>query len=59
MDLLRRVEQVHSDFVDLTTRLGLRAMPSTAPDTREERRAARFFTNVFYPWTTRRQLPSM
>lgn len=59
VDELRRVEHVHPDFTDLSERHGLRATPTTAPDTAEERRAARFFNNAFYPWTTRQQLPSL
>lgn len=47
VDELMRLEQVHPDFADLAERHGLRATPSNTPDTREERRAARFFTNVF------------
>lgn len=50
-----RLEQVHVDWQDLVGRHGLWAMPSTQPRTVEERRATRFFTNVFYPWTTRPQ----
>lgn len=48
-----RVEQVHVDWWDLAGRLGIRAMPSTTPDTADERHKARFFTNVFYPWVSR------
>lgn len=48
-----RLEQVHVDWQDLTERLGIQAMPSTLPDTAEERRCTRFFTNAFYPWTSR------
>lgn len=48
-----RLEQVHVDWQDLTDRLGIDAMPSAMPDTAEERRRTRFFTNVFYPWTSR------
>lgn len=44
-----RVEQVHVDWRDLAGRLGIFAMPSTTPDTAEERHRARFFTKVFYP----------
>lgn len=48
-----RVEQVHVDWWDLAGLLGIRAMPSTTPDTAEERHNARFFTNVVYPWVSR------
>lgn len=48
-----RVEQVHVDWGDLAGRRGIFAMPSTTPDTAEERHRARFFTNVFYPWVSR------
>lgn len=50
-----RLEQVHIDWRDLVGRHDLLAMPSTQPRTAEERRATRFFTNAFYPWTTRAQ----
>jgi len=53
-----RVEHVVSDFQDLGDRHGLRAVPSSVPDTAEERRAARFFTNAFYPFTSRVLNPS-
>lgn len=52
-DNMCRLEQVHVDWQDHTDRVGLAAMPSTMPDTAEERRRTRFFTNVFYPWTCR------
>lgn len=59
-DMLIHSEQVYTDFGYMAERLGLRAMPSSAPDTTEERHAARFFTNVsvLFPWTTRQQHPS-
>lgn len=53
MDDILRVEQVHTDWRDLASRLGIFAVPSSAPQTAEERRASRLFTNVFYPWTSR------
>lgn len=53
-DILR-LEQVHIDWQHLVGRHGVFAMPSTQPRTAAERRATRFFTNVFYPWTTRPQ----
>lgn len=50
-----RLEQVHVDWQDLVGRHGIFAMPSNQPRTAEERRASRYFTNVFYPWTSRPQ----
>jgi len=50
---LRRLEHMVCDWEDLVSRRGPLAMPSTTPDTSEERRLARFFTNAFYPWTSR------
>lgn len=52
-----RLEQVHCDFDYLAERHGLNAMPSTLPETSSERQSARFFTNEFYPWTSRAQSP--
>jgi len=48
-----RVEHVVPDFQDLSDRRGLRAVPSNTPDTVAERHAQRFFTNHFYPFTSR------
>lgn len=48
-----RLEQIHPDWVDLVGRHGVGAMPSNVPKTADERRRAHFFTNVFYPWTSR------
>lgn len=53
-----RVEHVVADFQDLADRRGLRAVPSNAPDTAAERHSQRFFTNVFYPFTSRVLNPS-
>jgi len=53
-----RVEHVVPDFQDLSERRGLRAVPSNVPDTVAERHAARFFTNRFYPFTSRTLNPS-
>jgi len=53
-----RLENVVVDFQDLRDRRGLRAVPSNTPDTAVERHAARFFTNVFYPFTSRVLNPS-
>jgi len=48
-----RLEHVVPDFQDLAERRGLRAMPSNVADTASERHATRFFTNHFYPFTSR------
>lgn len=52
-----RVEQEHPDFADHAGRHGVGAMPSTAPVTSAERWRDRFFTNEFYPWTSRALSP--
>jgi len=52
-----RLEHVVPDFRDLAERMGLRSRPSTVPDTPEERHAQRFFTNAYFPWTSREQHP--
>jgi len=54
-----RLEDLQVDWRDLSDRHGLRAMPSTVPCTPIERRAARFFTNPFYPWTSRDLVPTL
>jgi len=56
--VLRAVD-VQVDWHDLSDRLGLRATPSNKCNSAAERRASRFFTNVFYPWTTREQQPGL
>ena len=53
-----RLEHVVPDFQNLGDRHGLRAVPSNTPDTAAERRAERFFTNVFHPFTSRVLNPS-
>jgi len=53
-----RLEHVVPDFLDLADRHGLHAVPSNIPDSWEERRAQRFFTNHFYPFTSRALNPS-
>jgi len=53
-----RVEHVVPYFQDLSERRGLRAFPSNTADTAVERHAQRFFTNVFYPFTSRVLNPS-
>ena len=52
-----RAEDVQVDWRDLGDRLGLRATPRNKHNSVSERRAARYFTNVFYPWTSREQQP--
>jgi len=54
-----RAEDVQVDWYDLSDRLGLRATPSNKQNSPAERRASRFFTNVFYPWTSREQQPGL
>jgi len=57
IDVLR-IEHVVPDFLDLGDRHGLHAMPSNVPDTAAERHAQRFFTNRFFPFTSRVLNPS-
>jgi len=54
-----RAEDVQMDYRDLSDRLGLYATPSTQPDTAAERRMSRYFTNPFFPWTTRALRPGL
>jgi len=58
LDRVLRIEHVVLDFQDLGDRHGLRAVPSNTPDTAAERRAERFFTNCFHPFTSRVLNPS-
>jgi len=58
LERVLRLEHTVVDFQDLGDRRGLRAVPSNTPDTVVERRAARFFTNSFYPFTSRMLNPS-
>jgi len=53
-----RVEHVVPDFEGLSDRHGLHAVPSNTPNTAVERRVERFFTNHFYPFTSRVLNPS-
>jgi len=57
-DLLR-AQDVQVDWQDLADRLGVQATPSSTVDTATERRASRFFTNPFYPWTSRELAPGL
>jgi len=52
-----REEDVQVDWFDLSDRLGLFATPANKRITAAERRDARYFTNVFYPWTSRSMRP--
>jgi len=52
-----REEDVQVDWFDLSDRLGLFATPANKRITAAERRASRYFTNVFYPWTSRSMRP--
>jgi len=54
-----RSEDVQVDYRDLADRHGLFATLSNSPDTAAERRACRFFTNPFFPWTTRALRPGL
>jgi len=58
-DRILRAEDVQVDWYDLGDGLGLRATPSNKTNSTAERRLARYFTNVFYPWTTRDQQPGL
>ena len=54
-----RLEDIQVDWRDLADRLGLRAMPSNMAHTPIQLRAARYFTNPFYPWTSRALVPTL
>jgi len=54
-----REEDIQVDWFDLSERLGLFATPSNTQDTEAERRASRFFTNPFFPWTSRALRPGL
>jgi len=53
-----RIEHVVPDFQDLGDRRGLRAVTSNIQDTAAERHVQRFFTNCFFPLTSRAMNPS-
>jgi len=57
-DLLR-AEDVQVDWADLGDRLGLRATAANQASSPTERRAARYFVNVFFPWTSRELVPGL
>jgi len=56
---LLRAEDVQVDWEDLSDRLGLRATPADQESSPTERRAARYFVNVFFPWTSRELVPGL
>jgi len=45
-----RLEHIVRDFDQVTKAHGIAATPRTIRDSASNRRAARFFVNVFYPW---------
>jgi len=49
---VERLEHVVPDFQDLCEWHGLLGTPTTIPDTPQERLRQRYFTNVFFPWTS-------
>jgi len=49
---VERLEHVVPDFQDLCERHGLLGTPTTIPDLPQERLRQRYFTNVFFPWTS-------
>lgn len=57
-DILR-LEDVQVDWRHLSDSHGLRAMPSTVASPPIERRPRRFFSNPFYPWTSRNLAPTL
>jgi len=58
-DRILRAEDVQVDWFDMGDRLGLNTTPSNKTNSTAERRLARYFTNVWYPWTTRDQQPGL
>jgi len=54
-----RAEDVQVDWWDLTERLGLLETPANKTIDATERRAARYFTNPFFPWTSRELRPGL
>jgi len=58
-DRIIRAEDVQVDWYDLGGRHGLGATPTNMTDSAAERRVSRYFTNPFYPWTSREQHPSL
>jgi len=58
-DRIIRAEDVQVDWYDLGDRHGLGATPTNITDSAAERRVSRYFTNPFYPWTSREQQPGL
>jgi len=58
-DRILRAEDVQADWYDLGDRLGLGATPSNKTNSTAERHMSRYFTNTFYPWTSREQQPGL
>jgi len=56
---LLRTEDVQVDREDLVDRLGLRSTPDDQDSSPAERRTARYFVNVFDPWTSRELVPGL
>jgi len=54
-----RAEDVQVDWFDLSERLGLFATPTNKTINAAERRAERYFTNPFFPWTSRDLRPGL
>jgi len=54
-----RAENVQVDWWDLMERVGLLATPANKTIDATERRAARYFTNPFFPWTSRELRPRL
>jgi len=54
-----RAEDLKVDWQDLRDRLGVEATPSNTESSPTERRASRYFTNAFYPWTSRELAPGL
>jgi len=52
-----RAEDIQVDWAHLSERHGLFSTPANVPTSSAERRAARFFTNPFFPWTSRSMRP--
>lgn len=59
VERLVRLEQVHPDFKDVALLHGVGMIPSKVPQTSAERHSARFFSNIFHPWTSRSLRPRL
>jgi len=49
---IQRLEHIVPDFEELCERHGLLGTPATIADTPHERRRQRYFSNIFFPWTS-------